>query len=230
MKVLQGEDIIDVCRLHKLGLIEYNAAAQLQDNLVSLRLGDEIPDTLLLLQHSPVLTIGASGGKENITVPEIMLEGMPVVCTDRGGNITCHEPGQLVGYPILDLKSRNKDLHQYVRNIEETVIRTLNDFAVSGYRDARYPGVWVEGEKICSLGIRVRQWVTKHGFALNINNDLNGFTFIYPCGINGIRATSLSHLLERQVSIEEVIPCLLAHFAEVFQVNVQESELSLASV
>ena len=209
--------------MQNLRVIGYEPAMHLQDRLVSARLNGDIPDTLLLLQHPPVLTIGTSGGEEYITTAKATLiqEGIAVTRTDRGGNITYHGYGQLVGYPILDLSSRGKDIHRYVRSLEEVIIRTLGDFSIPAYRDPMYPGVWAEEGKICSLGIRVRHWITKHGFALNVNNDLRHFSYIHPCGIVGRKATSMSQLLQCPVSIEEMIPSLLHHFARVFQVNIQ---------
>ena len=162
-----------LCHAHNIGLVDYAETAQLQEKLMRLRLEGKISDVILFLQHHPVLTIGASGGKENIIASRdaLALQGVTIVHTDRGGNITYHGPGQLVGYLIFDLKTRGSDLHQYMRNMEEIIIRTLSDFNIAAGRDPKYPGVWVEQEKICAVGVRVRRWVTKHGFALNINND-----------------------------------------------------------
>ncbi len=213
----------NICWQYNLGSVDYDSAMRLQDRLVSARLTDEIPDIILLLQHPPVFTIGTSGGEENITAPKAALvkEGMSVIYTDRGGNITYHGQGQLVGYLIFDLKTKGKDLHRYVHNLEEAVIRTLHEFSIPAHRDSRYPGVWVWQKKICSLGIRVRHWVTKHGFALNVNNDLKYFSYIYPCGITGREVTSMSQLLGREIMIEDVTPCLLNYISQVFRVSIQ---------
>ena len=210
------------CRTHNLGLVGYDRAMQLQDRLVSARLIGEIPDTILLLQHPPLFTIGTSGGEENITAAKATLvkERLPIIHTDRGGNITCHGQGQLVGYPIFDLQNKGKDLHLYVRNLEETIIRTLHEFSIPAFRNSRYPGIWVYQRKICSLGIRVRHWVTKHGFALNVNNDLKHFSYIYPCGITNGEVTSMSQVLGHQIMIRDVIPYLLKSFSQVFRVSV----------
>jgi lipoate-protein ligase B len=173
------------CCAFNLGKVDFAEAARLQTELVEQRVAGKNPDVILFLQHPPVITIGAFGGEQNITVPRHVLEkkGISVTHTDRGGDVTYHSPGQLVVYCILDLKTRVGDLHQYVHNLEEVVIRTLDDYSIEAHRDPDYPGVWVGQEKICALGIRVVHWVTKHGFALNISNDLTPFSYINPCGI-----------------------------------------------
>ena len=213
------------CWAYSLGLVEYNEALRLQDELLRDRFTGNVPDVILLLQHPPVLTIGASEGKQNITVSKDTLanEGIEVLHTDRGGNITYHGPGQLVGYPIFDLKTRGRDIHQYVRNLEEVIIRTLCDFSITGHRNSKYPGVWVGREKICAIGIRVAsRWCTKHGFALNVNNDLKYFSYIYPCGITDMGVTSMSQLLGHELRIEDVISSILRHFSLVFNVTIQQ--------
>ncbi|MBI4285565.1 MAG: lipoyl(octanoyl) transferase LipB [Chloroflexi bacterium] len=214
----------DICHVHNLGLIEYGRAVRLQDALVAARSEGTMPDTMLILEHLAVITTGTAGGEENIAVAKetLLREGIALAHTDRGGNATCHEPGQLVGYPILDLQSRGRDIHQYVRELEETIICTLADFGIPSYRDPRYPGVWTSGKKICALGIRVKHWVTKHGFALNVNNDMRAFAFVRACGIAGCQVTSMSQELGREVTIEEVIPCFLRHFGQVFQVSTRQ--------
>ena len=210
----------NICWVYDLGLLDYESAMEFQDMLVSAGIASEVPDVIVLLQHPPVFTIGASGGEENITVPKGILaeERIPVIYTDRGGNITYHGPGQLVGYLIFDLRSRGRDVHQWVHNLEEVIIRMLHELSIPAHRD-KYPGVWVQQKKICSLGIRVTHWVTKHGFALNINNDLKYFSYIYPCGIPDREVTSMSQLLGHEIMIENVIPCLLKYLSQVFQVN-----------
>ena len=188
-----------------------------------LRLEGEISDVILFLEHHPVLTIGASGGKENIIASRdaLAFQGVTIVHTDRGGNITYHGPGQLVGYLIFDLKTRGSDLHQYMRNLEEVIIRTLSDFNIAGNRDPRYPGVWVGQEKICAVGVRVRRWVTKHGFALNINNGLEAFSYINPCGITNRGVTSMSRLLGYKLKIEDVISSMSRHLLQIFDIHIE---------
>ncbi len=224
--------IANLCRTYDLGIVEYDKSLQLQNNLVSARIASEIPDTILLLQHLPVLTIGVSGKKEDIIVPRDLLddEEISIFYTDRGGGVTFHGPGQLVGYLIFDLQTKGKDIHQFVRNLEEVIIRTLAAFSILAYADPQYPGVWVGQDKICALGIRVSRWGTKHGFALNVNTDLKYFTFIVPCGITGRQVTSMSQLLGHDIALEDVTSCILEQCAEVFNINIkQESVEELSS-
>jgi len=213
----------NLCTAYNIGLVEYDTALKLQGRLVKARLSGEIADTILFLQHPPVLTIGAGGGEDNIISSRHALaeKGVAVVTTDRGGNITCHEPGQLVGYPILDLTARGKDLHKYVHDIEGVIIRTLQDYGIEAQRDSRYPGVWVGDDKVCALGIRVTRWVTKHGFALNANNDLKCFSHVHPCGIDNCGVTSVSRLLNRKVTIEDIMTHVIEHWTQVFNMTIE---------
>ena len=219
------------CLIYALGMVDYARALQLQDEIVQERLAGGSSDVVLVLQHPPVLTIGASGGEDNIIVSrDILAKNDITVChTDRGGDITYHGPGQLVVYPILDLKTRDRDLHQYVRNLEEVVIRTLGDFSIQAGRMPAYTGIWVGQEKIGAIGIKISRWITKHGFALNINNDMRHFSLIHPCGISDKNVTSMSQLLGHQVVIENVISHIVGHFAEVFNLTIrQQSDKELA--
>ena len=216
-----------LCRTYDLGVVEYSKSLQLQNNLVSARLASEIPDVMLLLQHVPVLTVGASRKVEDIIVSRDLLdnEEISVFYTDRGGNVTYHGPGQLVGYLIFDLKTKGKDVHRFVHNIEEVIIRTLDAFSISAYVDPQYPGVWVGQSKICALGVRVAHWVTKHGFALNVNTDLRAFDFIIPCGITDRQVTSMSQLLGHDVALEDVTSCVLEQCAAVFNMDVKQESV-----
>jgi len=213
------------CRVFNLDTVDFAEASHLQSELIELRLAGRIPDVILFLQHPPVLTIGAFGGEQNVMVPRDVLEkeGISVTHTDRGGDVTYHGPGQLVGYPILDLKTRGRDLHQYVHDLEEVVISTLGDYSISAHRDPDYPGIWVGQEKICAMGIRVAHWVTKHGFALNVNNDLKPFSYINPCGIVDRGVTSMRQLLGQELEIRDVINSMIRHFSVVFDTNVHEA-------
>ncbi len=213
--------VAEFCRAYYLGVIEYNEAMRLQERLVEARISRQIPDTILFLQHPPVLTIGASGREENIIAPRNVLadEGVTIVYTDRGGDITVHEPEQLVGYPVFDLSTKGKDLHQYVRNLEEVVIRTLGEYSITAHRLPGYTGVWVGDEKICAIGIRVSKWGTKHGFALNVNNGLKCFSYIHPCGITDRGVTSMSRLLGHEVSIDDVVLHIIEHCSQVFNLD-----------
>lgn len=212
------------CQAYRLDFIEYARANNLQDRLVSYRITGEIPDTILILQHPSVFTIGVSGNQKDVVASGIQLdkEGIPVVHVDRGGKATYHGPGQLVGYLIMDLRDRERDIHQYVRNLEEVIIRTLRDFRIDGYRDSVYPGVWAEGNKICAVGIRVSRWVSKHGFALNVDTDLRYFTYITPCGVKERGVTSISSLLGHNITIGEVASSLLENCAHVFKMDITQ--------
>ena len=211
------------CTVHWLGLIEYEKAYQIQTRLLEERLAGRIPDALLLLEHKPVITLGKSGKVENILVSqeELAKLGVSLVFIDRGGDATYHGPGQLVGYPIMDLRERGKDAHVYLRSLEEVLIRTIRDFGVESGRDPSHAGVWVDNQEIAAIGLSLRKWITMHGFALNVNTDLKQFTLINPCGFTNRRATSISELVGREVSIDFVKERLLNHFAGVFQVELE---------
>jgi lipoate-protein ligase B len=207
-----------MCVVLKLGLIEYQEAYDLQRSLHWQRVEGKIPDVLLLLEHPPTITIGKSGTLTHVLVSKerLVREGMSLFFTDRGGDVTCHGPGQLVGYPILDLKQRGKDLRSYVKKLEEVLLRTLRDFSIYGDRDERHPGVWVKEEEIAAIGLSLRKWVSMHGFALNINIDLEHFSFINPCGFSDRRATSMSKILGGLVPMRDVANRLISNFREVF--------------
>jgi lipoate-protein ligase B len=208
------------CVVYQIGLIDYAAAYTLQKRLHRNRMNGEIPDTLLLLEHPPTLTIGRSGSMENVLVSENRLEqeGIGLVSIERGGDVTYHGPGQLVGYPIVDLYSRGRDIHRYVRNIEEVLIRTLKDFSINATRDKSHAGVWVRNEEIAAIGLTVRRWVTMHGFALNVYPNLEHFSYIRPCGLPDRRATSMAQILGHEVAMDDVTGCVLDHFSSVFSI------------
>ena len=184
-----------------LGRIEFSKGLEIQAEALEQcdRTGEE---TLFLLEHEPVYTIGRRLDKSSLGDTSYLPH--PVFEINRGGQATYHGPGQLVGYPILDLKKRGKDLHVYLRSLETAVIRLVGSFGVeAGFCDGK-TGVWVQNRKIASIGIGVRRWITMHGFALNVSSDLTGFLSITPCGLAGVRMTSLSLELDREVSLEEV--------------------------
>lgn len=212
------------CKAYELGVVDYGRAFQLQNSLVASRVAGNVTDLILLLQHPPALTIGVSGSEKDIIVPRDLLdrEGIRVFSTDRGGNITYHGPGQLVGYIIADLKAKGMGIHQYVHDVEEVVIRTLETYGISAGREPKYPGVWVGSNKICALGIRVSHWVTKHGFALNVNTDLRHFGYITPCGITDRGVTSMGKLLGREVDLADVAEIVLAQCGEVFGMDIEK--------
>ena len=207
-----------MCLVWDLGLIKYRDAWKLQKRLHHQRVEGKISDVLLLLEHPPTVTIGKSGTLDNVLVSRERLahEGMSLFFIDRGGDVTYHGPGQLVGYPILDLRERGKDIHCYVNSLEEVILRTLRDFSIDGDRDECHPGVWVNEEEIAAIGLSLRRWVSMHGFALNVNIEVEYFSFINPCGFSDRRATSMSKILGRHVPMQEAINSLISHFCEVF--------------
>jgi len=212
-----------VCLVYDLGLVDYHKGLLLQERLLDSRKSGAIPDVLLLFQHPSVFTMGRSGIVENIIVPEetLVKEGIPVFHTNRGGDITYHGPGQLVAYPILNLREDGLTVHQYVWDLEEIVIRTLADFGIGGQRVSGRRGVWVGRQKICALGLRISREVSMHGFALNVNTNLKYFTYIIPCGITGVSITSVSKLLGHEVEIGEIQENLLRHFSQVFRLTLE---------
>jgi lipoate-protein ligase B len=211
------------CIVYQLGLIDYGEAYHRQRELLKQRLDGDIEDTILLLEHPPTITIGKSGSLENVLVSQEQLasEGISLFFTDRGGDVTYHGPGQLVAYPIIDLRQRGRDIHRYVNELEEVVIRTLADFAVAAHRDGGHAGVWVKNEEIAAIGLSVKKWITMHGIALNVNSKLEHFCLINPCGFADRTATSMAKLLSREIAMAEVIPRLIAHFSEVFGFNIE---------
>ena len=201
------------------GRIGYEPALKLQATLVERRRRGEIPDTLLLLEHPHVITLGSSGraGHVLLAADELARRGIALHQAGRGGDVTYHGPGQLVGYPILDLKPNRRDLHLYLRTLEAVLIRTLAAFGLAGERDPAATGVWVGGAKVAAIGIRVSSgWITSHGFALNADTDLSYFDAIVPCGLPGRSVTSISRLLGRQVTPEAAAPALVSAMAAEF--------------
>lgn len=201
-----------------LGLVSYQTAWDLQNTLVRQRKAGEICDRLLLLEHPPVYTIGRKGSTEHLlgTAEEIAAIGATVVHVDRGGDITYHGPGQLVGYPILQLAGERRDAHRYLRDLEDVLIRVLEDFGLPAGRREGATGVWIEDRKIASIGVRLSSWVTNHGFALNVSPDLSHFGLIVPCGLHGISITSMSAELGRPVDFDAVRDHTIARFCELF--------------
>ena len=212
-----------LCIVYQLGLMGYGQAYHLQKELLRQRANNEIADVLLLLEHPPTITIGQSGKLENILASRAQLakEGVSLFFIDRGGDVTYHGPGQLVAYPIIDLRGRGKDLHQYVHDLEEIIIRTLSDFGINACRDKNHAGVWVKDEEIAAIGLRVKRWITMHGLALNVNTNLEHFALINPCGFSDRKATSMARLLCQDISMEAVTERLLAHFSQVFDAHLE---------
>ncbi|MFB3854348.1 MAG: lipoyl(octanoyl) transferase LipB [Vicinamibacterales bacterium] len=207
--------------VRRLGIVPYDAGLELQRDLVDRRRAGAAPDTLLLLQHPPVLTLGQSGdgGRSHIlATPDRLREmGIDVFEAGRGGDVTYHGPGQIVGYPILDLRPDRCDVHAYVRDIEEVLIRAAGDFGLRAHRVRGLTGVWVGVEKLAAIGVRISRWITSHGFAFNVTTNLDHFRLIVPCGISDKGVTSLERLLGRAPALHEVETSITTHFAEVFE-------------
>lgn len=205
----------------RLGVVAYAEALELQNQLVEQRKAGEIPDQLLLLQHPPVITLGVRTRNDRshvLATPAVLEEeGVEIFETGRGGDVTYHGPGQLVGYPILDLRPDRCDVHQYVRDIEEVLIRTAATFGVVAGRSPGLTGAWVGSEKLAAIGVRIARWVTSHGFAFNVTTNLSHFGLIVPCGITDRGVTSLERLLGRAVPMAEVESAAIEVFAEVFE-------------
>ncbi len=204
--------------IYHLGVVTYESALKLQRRLSGLRREGTIPDTLLLLEHPSVITLGRHGNERNILAPPEVLEreGIPVIRTERGGDVTYHGPGQLVGYPILDLKESSLTVSRYVWKLEEVVIKTLQDFGITAGRSPRARGVFAKGEEVCSLGLRIAGGVSFHGFALNVNTELRYFDHIIPCGLNGVAVTSMAKLLGYELDMAQVKEALINRFSQEF--------------
>lgn len=210
--------------VQRLGRLGYADGVERQKALVEARRAGGIPDTLLFVEHPPVITLGVRtrGATTNVRADAAALSahGVEVHETGRGGDVTFHGPGQLVGYPILDLKPDRQDVHRYVRDLEEVLIRTAGDFGIEAGRVKGYSGAWVGDRKLAAIGVRISRWITSHGFALNVTTDLAGFDLIVPCGIADRGVTSLSALLGRDVPMAEAEASVLKHFAAVFERDV----------
>ena len=204
-----------------LGFIDYLEAWDLQKEIFSKRVLGEVEDVLLLLEHPNTYTLGKTAHKENLKGTEDYLKEnqISVYDIDRGGDITYHGPGQIVGYPIVDLNNWLKDTHKYLRALEEVIIKTCSEYNLICGRNSKHTGVWIEDRKIAAIGIKVSRWITMHGFAFNVNTDLNLFNGIIPCGIQDKSVTSLSKELNKKNSILEVKEKLLKNFFNVFNYN-----------
>jgi lipoyl(octanoyl) transferase len=218
--------IVDEVRqleVRRLGLVGYDEALALQRELVEERRAGRTPDLLLLLEHPPVITLGVrteSSRAHVVSTDERLAQlGIAIHQTGRGGDVTYHGPGQIVGYPILDLRPDRCDVHRYVRDLEEVMIRTCADYGVSAGRVAGLTGTWIGAEKIGAIGIRISRWITSHGFAFNVRTDLGHFRLIVPCGIPDRGVTSLEKAAGRSIPMGEVENTIVRRFAEVFDRN-----------
>jgi lipoyl(octanoyl) transferase len=210
--------------VRRLGTVPYDEALELQKRLVEDRKNGRIPDQLLLLEHPPVITLGVKTRNDlsHVLEPQASLaaRGVELFETGRGGDVTYHGPGQLVGYPILDLKPDRCDVHRYVRDLEEVLIRAVGQFGITATRIKGLTGIWVSSDgqdaKLAAIGVRISRWVTSHGFALNVNTDLSHFGLIVPCGITDKGVTSMQQMLGRPVPMDEVEDAVAGSFSEIF--------------
>jgi lipoyl(octanoyl) transferase len=209
-----------VLEVRRLGTVSYAEALAMQRALVEERRTARGPDLLILLQHPPVITLGVKGdgGRSNVvaTADRLTELGIAVEETGRGGDVTYHGPGQIVGYPIVDLRPDRQDVHRYVRDLEDVMIRTCADYGLEAGRIAGLTGAWIGAEKIGAIGVRISRWITSHGFAFNVSTRLDHFQLIVPCGISDRGVTSLEKATGRTIRIEDVEDQVIQHFAAVF--------------
>jgi lipoyl(octanoyl) transferase len=211
------------CVVTDLGRLGYTAALEMQRDLVEERKRGEIPDQLLIVEHPHVVTMGRNGHQENVlATPELLARaGIEFQHSDRGGDVTYHGPGQIVGYPIVDLREWKRDVVAYVRGIEQVLIDALADFGIRAERVAGATGVWTEQGKIAAIGVHISRWVTSHGFALNLETDLNYFRYIVPCGLT--KPVTSMRAMGSPATRQEVIPALEKHFGRVFNRQMEKS-------
>ena len=211
-----------------LGVVDYEKAWNLQHQLWSTRVEGALPDLLLILEHPHVITLGRRGNRSHLIASSEVLEAMkiPIFHVERGGDVTYHGPGQIVVYPILNLKEYGYRIVRYIDQLEEVILRVLKDFGIEGRRDPLNRGVWVEEEKIASLGVAIKRWVSFHGLALNYGTDLTYFDLINPCGIEGKKMTSMAKILGGEISMESLSKRISFNFREVFRREWEEKKLS----
>jgi lipoyl(octanoyl) transferase len=212
-----------VLRVRRLGRLEYGAALSVQKETERAVLMGQQPDTLLLVEHPHTLTLGRGATQAGIITPQEILDarGVTVFETNRGGKVTYHGLGQVVGYPIINLSPEREDVHRYVRDLEEVLIRVLMDFGIESFRIKGLTGVHTTQGKVAAIGVHIARWVTTHGFALNVNTDLSFFNLIIAC--EGEPVTSMQKLLNRELEMQTVEDHIIARFAEVFEMNMEES-------
>ncbi len=211
--------MFEVINVIDLGRRDYKETWDIQKSLHKQRINREISDTLILVEHNPVVTIGKSGKDVNIKVPIDFLKakGIELYHIERGGDVTFHGPGQLVGYPIFDIKKGLAGIKPFIGKIEDVIITTLSDFNIAAFKREKMIGVWTEHGKICSIGVAVKSWVSFHGFALNVNTDLRYFELINPCGFRDIKMTSMNKILGRDVPMSAVKEDIIRNFAIAFE-------------
>lgn len=210
-----------------LGVEPYDRALDLQRRLVAARREGRIEDVFILLEHPPVITLGRRGDESNIVASRELLArlGIEVHRVERGGDVTYHGPGQLLGYPILDLRGHRQDVGWYMHSLEEVLIRALADFGIEAGRQGERIGVWIGDKNIAALGARIEEWITYHGFALNVSPDLSHFDLIIPCGYKGIGVTSMEEVLGEAPEMREVRRSVAQRFSEVFGVEIRQAAL-----
>ena len=213
-----------VLEVRRLGMVSYPEALAMQRALVEDRRAERVGDVLILLQHPPVITLGVKGdgGRSNVVATQDRLAelGIAVEETGRGGDVTYHGPGQIVGYPIVDLRPDRQDVHRYVRDLEEVMIRVCADYGLEAGRVKGLTGAWIGAEKIGAIGVRISRWITSHGFAFNVSTRLDHFQLIVPCGISDRGVTSLEKATGQSIVVEEVEHRIVRHFASVFDRDV----------
>ncbi|MGB9629641.1 MAG: lipoyl(octanoyl) transferase LipB [Thermodesulfobacteriota bacterium] len=209
-----------------LDLMDYKEALDLQHELWSKRVNDELPDMLLFLEHPHVITLGRRGDRSYLNVSQEILEAMkiPVFHVERGGEVTYHGPGQMVVYPILNLREYGYRISRYVDQLEEVILHLLSDFGIEGERDPSKRGVWVRGEKIASIGVTIKRWVSFHGLSLNYETDLKYFSLIHPCGLKGVKMTSIAKILETKIPREQLVERIHFHFKQAFKREWEEKQ------
>ena len=212
------------CQVERLGLVDYGEGLCLQRERVAARKAGVIPDTLLLLEHGHVYTLGRNAKTENLLISreQLAMRGAQVFEIDRGGDVTYHGPGQLVGYPIMDLAQHRRDIAWYMRCLEEVLIEVAGEYGIQAGRLAGTPGVWVGNDKLAAMGVHISRWVTSHGFAFNVNTDLRYFEWIVPCGLRDKGVTSLQKLLGRPIEMGEFVNRVVHHFGRVFEMEMIE--------
>lgn len=210
---------IEKLKIEDLGLIEYSKAYAIQKDVLEKRKNEDMPDTLLLAEHPSVFTMGRTGSMENLLVDVEVLDqkDIKLLNIDRGGDITYHGPGQILLYPIINIKKNSLDVHSYIRSLEDIAIQFLSSYGLNGHRIKGSSGVWVDDKKISSIGVGVSKWVSFHGMSININNDLNYFSMIRSCGIKGIQTTSLAKILKQTLDMEESKKQLISIFRQIFK-------------
>lgn len=221
------QQILHKCKCIDLGLLEYGKALTIQEELQCKRIDNEIDDVFILVEHYPVVTIGRSGGYEHLKLSRQTLldEKTEVFDVDRGGSVTAHEPGQLVMYPIVNLEIVNNDLLNYLRLLEETIILSLSKLDINSTRIDKYSGVWIENSKIAAIGVGSRSGVTKHGIALNVNNSLETFKMINPCGLTEFSVTSVSKITGQEFAMDKMKEIMKESIEKAFKIHVIKTTL-----